>query len=133
MVTIVARHRVGDFDTWTRAHEERAKIIGQASSSFKTFQDVDDPNSIVLVIETDEPGRLAAMMDDPQFAAVKASHTVIDPIVVSAEVKCELTKEDGLVCRVDQDHIRTSREKYTELTSHSTPRSSGAANGTIPR
>jgi hypothetical protein len=86
MVTIVARHRVGNFSTWIRAHEERAKVIGQASSSFKTFQDVDDPNSIVLVIETDEPGKLAAIVDDPGFDELKVSHTVLDPIIVSAEV-----------------------------------------------
>ncbi len=112
MVTIVARHRVGDFATWIRAHEERAKAIGQASSSFKAFQDVNDPNSIVLVIETDEPGRLAAMMDDPQFAAVKASHTVIDPIIVSAEVRCERTSAHGLLCRVDQELMRASGEEH---------------------
>jgi hypothetical protein len=111
MATIVARHRVADFGTWIRAHKQRAETLGQASSSFKTFQDVGDPNSIVLVIETDVPGKLAAMMDDRQFAAVKASHTVIDPIVVSAEVKCESTKADGLLCRVDQELIRTSPEE----------------------
>ena len=86
MATVVVRHRVGDFHTWCRAHEERAEVIGKFSSSFRTFQDVDDPNSIILVIETDEPGNLAAMMDDPDFAELKVSHTVIDPIVVSAEV-----------------------------------------------
>ena len=86
MVTIVARHRVGDFGTWIRAHEDRVEVLGQVSSSFKTFQDVDDPNSVVLVIETDEPGNLAAIVDDPGFADLKVSHTVIDPIIVSAEV-----------------------------------------------
>ena len=86
MATLIVRHRVGDFCTWIHAHEERAEILGQACSSFKSFQDVDDPKSIVLVIETDEPGKLAAMMDDPGFAEIKTSHTVIDPIVVSVEV-----------------------------------------------
>ena len=111
MVTIVARHRVGDFCTWSHAHEERAELLGQACSSFKTFQDTNDPKSIVLVIETDRPGKLAAMMDDPEFAAVKTSHTVIDPIVVSAEVKCELTKTDELLRTVDQDLIGTVRRQ----------------------
>ena len=86
MATILVRHRVGDFNTWLHAHEERVEVIGQFSSSVRTFQDVDEPNSIVLVIETDEPGKLAAMMDDPVFAELKTSHTVIDPIIVSAEV-----------------------------------------------
>ena len=86
MTTIVARHRVGDFDTWIKAHPERVEVIGQLSSSFKTFQDIDDANSVVLVIETDEPEKLATMMNAPEVAAVKASHTVIDPITVSTEV-----------------------------------------------
>lgn len=86
MATVVVRHRVGDFCTWIHAHEERAKILGQACSGFKTLQDVDEPKSIVLVIETDDPGKLAALMDDPAFAELRASHTVIDPIVISVEV-----------------------------------------------
>ena len=86
MATMVVRHRVGDFGVWIHAHEERAEVIGEFSSSFRTFQDVDDPNSIVLVIETDEPGKLAAIVDDPGFDEMKVSHTVIDPIIVSAEV-----------------------------------------------
>lgn len=86
MATIVVRHRVGDFCTWIHAHKERAEIFGQACSSFKMFQDVDEPKSVVLVFETDEPGKLAAMMEDPGFTELKTSHTVIDPIVVSVEV-----------------------------------------------
>ena len=86
MVTIVVRHKVGDFCTWIHGHEERAEFLRQACSNFKTFQDVDDPKSVVLVIETDDAGRLEAMMDDPSFAGLNASHTVIDPIVVSIEV-----------------------------------------------
>ena len=65
MTTIIARHRVGNYDTWIRAHAERAEVLGQASSSLRTFQDVDDPNSVVLVIETEEPEKLAALMADP--------------------------------------------------------------------
>jgi len=86
MTTIVARHRVRDFETWIKAHAERVEVIGQLSSSFKTFQDIDDANSVVLVIETDEPEKLATMMNAPEVAAVKAAHTVIDPITVSTEV-----------------------------------------------
>ncbi len=86
MATLIVRHRVGDFGVWIHSHEERAEVLGEFSSSFRTFQDVDEPNSIVLVIETDEPGKLVAMLDGPSFADVKASHTVIEPIIVSAEV-----------------------------------------------
>ena len=61
-------------------------MLGQASSSLRTFQDVDDPNSVVLVIETDEPDKLAELMADPKNDEVKASHTVIEPIIVSVEI-----------------------------------------------
>jgi hypothetical protein len=87
MATIVARHAVGNFDTWINAHEGRAEVIGRASSSFKTFQDVNDPNSVVLVIETDNPEELTAMLNAPEVADAKASHTVIDPVVISTEVE----------------------------------------------
>jgi hypothetical protein len=50
------------------------------------FQDVDDPESVVMMIETDEIGKLEAMMNDPSFKELSASTTVIDPIIVSAEV-----------------------------------------------
>lgn len=86
MATIILRHRVGDSCTWIHAHEEQAEILGQACSSFKTFRDIDEPKSIVLVIESDEPGKLISSMDDPDFAELKTLHTVNDPIVVSAEL-----------------------------------------------
>jgi len=117
MTTIVVRHRVGDFGTWSRAYKEREEFIGRAASSFKLFQDVDDPNSIVMVIETEEPGNLAALMDDPRFADLKASHTVIDPITISAEVKCQLTKGEAPSCRVDQYPVGSSTEIHGIRTS----------------
>ena len=86
MATVIVRHRVGDFGVWIHSHEERAEVLGEFSSSARTFQDVDEPNSIVLVIETDEPGKLTAMLEDPGLAELKASHTVIEPIIVSVEV-----------------------------------------------
>jgi hypothetical protein len=94
MAIIIARHRVGDFYTWIQAHGERAEVIGLASSGFEIFQDVDDPNSIVLVIETDDPEKLAAVMSDPEHADIKASHTVIEPIIVSAEVQVLQARQD---------------------------------------
>ena len=47
MATVIVRHKVGDFDTWISGHQERADLFASVVSSFKTFQDVDDPNSIV--------------------------------------------------------------------------------------
>ena len=49
MPTVIVRHKVGDFDTWLKGHEDRVKIFTPAVSGFKTFQDQDDPKSGVLV------------------------------------------------------------------------------------
>jgi len=50
MPTVVVRHKVGDFETWLKGHEDRVNIFAPAISSFKTFQDQDDPKSVVLVL-----------------------------------------------------------------------------------
>ncbi|KIC91033.1 hypothetical protein [Flavihumibacter sp. ZG627] len=86
MPTIVARHKVGNFDTWLKGHQDRVNIFAPAISSFKTFQDADDPNSVVLVIEVTDIEKLGAIINDPANAHLKASHTVIDPITMSMPV-----------------------------------------------
>ena len=87
MPTVVARHKVGDFNTWLKGHEDRKNIFAPAVSSFKTFQDQDDPNSIVLVLEVTDMEKLQAIMTDPKTQEVKDRHTVKDPIVLSTEVE----------------------------------------------
>ena len=86
MPTVVARHKVGDFDTWLKGHEDRKNIFAPAVSSFKTFQDQDYPNSIVLVFEVTDMEKLKAIMTDPNVQEAKDRHTVKDPIVLSTEV-----------------------------------------------
>ena len=86
MQTVIARHKVGDINTWLKGHDERVALFNQASSHFRTFRDGDDPNSILLLIETDDLDTLAAMINDPASADAKKRHTVIEPITISAEV-----------------------------------------------
>ena len=86
MPTVVVRHKVGDFATWLKGHEDRMRIFAPAVSSFKTFQDQDDPNSIVLVFEVTDMEKLKAIMTDPKVQEIKDRHTVKDPIVLSTEV-----------------------------------------------
>jgi hypothetical protein len=86
MKTIIVRHKVGDFNVWLNGHSDRAELFKRASSHFRTFQDADDPNSVLLLIETDDLDTLAAMINDPVNAAVKAKHTVIEPITIATEV-----------------------------------------------
>ncbi len=86
MPTVVIRHKVGDFDTWIKGHQDRAELFGPAISGFQTFQDVDDPKSVVLVLEVTDMDKLNAMMQDPKVQEKKEQHTVIDPLVISMPV-----------------------------------------------
>ena len=86
MPTIVVRHKVGDIDAWLKGHQDRVELFAPAVSSFKTYQDTDDPKSVVLVVEVTDMEKLAAMMQDPKNDAVKAKHTVLEPIIMSMPV-----------------------------------------------
>jgi len=87
MPTIVVRHKVGNIDTWLKGHQERVDLFAPAVSSFKTFQDANDPNSVVLLIEVTDLQKLGAIMNDPVNDAIKARHTVLDPITMSMQVE----------------------------------------------
>lgn len=86
MPTVIVRHKVGDFDTWLKGHEDRVRLFAPAVSSFKTFQDQSDPKSVVLVLEVTDMEKLGAIMNDPAVQATKDRHTVKDPIVLSMPV-----------------------------------------------
>lgn len=59
---VVTRHKVGDFDTWLKGHQDRLDLFGPAISDLKTFQDVDDPNSVVLVMELTDMDKFKAIL-----------------------------------------------------------------------
>ncbi len=86
MPTIVVRHKVGDIDAWLKGHQDRVELFAPAVSSFKTYQDTDDPKSVVLVVEVTDLEKLAAIIQDPQNDIVKARHTVLEPIIMSMPV-----------------------------------------------
>ena len=86
MPTVIVRHKVGDFETWLKGHDDRVKIFAPAVSGFKTFQDQDDPKSVVLVLEVTDMEKLGAIMNDPDVQQAKDRHTVIDPILLSMPV-----------------------------------------------
>jgi hypothetical protein len=87
MTTVVARHKVGDFATWMKGHEERVRLFAPAVSSFKTFQDQDDPKSVVMVLEVTDMEKLGAIINDPKNQDAKDRHTVKEPIILSMPVK----------------------------------------------
>jgi hypothetical protein len=86
MPTVVVRHKVGDFKTWLKGHEERVRVFAPAVSSFKTFQDQDDPKSVVMVLEVTDIEKLGAIMNDPKIQDAKDRHTVKEPIILSMPV-----------------------------------------------
>ena len=87
MPTVVVRHKVGDINTWLKGHEERVRLFAPAVSSFKTYQDTDDPKSVVMVLEVTDMDKLNSIMTDPKIQKDKDRHTVKEPIIVSVPVK----------------------------------------------
>ena len=61
-------------------------IFAPAITSFKTFQDQDDPKSVVLVLEVTDMEKLGAIINDPKIQEAKDRHTVKDPILLSIQV-----------------------------------------------
>ena len=81
--TVVVRHKVGDIKAWLKGHQDRVEIFAPAVTGFKTFQDADDPNSVVLVVDVIDLDKLGAIINDPKNQALKNKHTVMDPITLS--------------------------------------------------
>jgi hypothetical protein len=88
MPTVVVRHKVGDFDTWLNGHQDRVDLFSKFASEFQTFQDTDDPNSVVIVAEVFDLDGMQALMGNPEVMEkiAKEKHTVLEPITVSMPV-----------------------------------------------
>jgi hypothetical protein len=93
MPTIVIRHRVGNIDTWLKGHQDRVELFSKFASGFETFQDTNDPNSVVLVAEVFDLEGMQAVMSNPEVMEkiAKEKHTVLDPITVSMPVDVGVT------------------------------------------
>jgi hypothetical protein len=87
MATVIIRHKVGNFATWLKGHQDRVNVFSPLVSSFKTFQDANDQNSIAMVLEVTDLARMADMVNDPKLQHFKDKHTVIEPITISTEVE----------------------------------------------
>lgn len=87
MATYVFRHKVGDINTWLKGHQDRVNLFAPAVSGFKTFQDTDDPNSVLLVVEVTDLELLGSIINDPKNLEVRDLHTVLEPIIMSSEVE----------------------------------------------
>jgi hypothetical protein len=81
--TIIARHKVGNIQAWLKGHQDRVELFAPAVTGFKTYQDADDPNSVVLVINVIDLEKLGEIINDPKNQDIKNKHTVIEPITLS--------------------------------------------------
>ena len=88
MPTVVVRHRVGNFDTWLKVHQDRVELFSKFATGFETFQDTSDPNSVVLVVDVFDFDAMQALMSNQEVMEkiAKEKHTVLDPITVSLPV-----------------------------------------------
>ncbi len=86
MATIVISHKVGNFDTWLKGHQDRLNIFSKMVSNFETFRDPNDPNSVAMTMEVNDMEKLNEVMNDPAVQPFKEKHTVIDPISVFVKV-----------------------------------------------
>lgn len=88
MPTIIVRHKVGDFDTWLKGHQDRVDLFSKFATGFQTFQDTNDPNSIVLVADVFDLDGMQSIMSNSEIMEkiAKEKHTVIEPITVSMPV-----------------------------------------------
>ena len=89
MPTVVIRHKVGDLNTWLNGHQDRVDLFSKFSSGFQTFQDTDDPSSVVLVVEVTDLEAMQSLMSNPEIMEkiAKEKHTVREPITVSMPIE----------------------------------------------
>ena len=80
---IIARHKVRDINTFLKGGQERNDLFATATSSWQTFQDTDDPTSVVLVIEVTDMDKFFSILNDPVNAEMSERHTVIRPVIIS--------------------------------------------------
>jgi hypothetical protein len=88
MSTVVIRHKVGDFNTWLKGHQDRVELFSKFASGFQTFQDTEDPKSVVLVAEVFDLDGMQSLMNNAEVLEkiAKEKHTVILPITISMPV-----------------------------------------------
>ena len=86
MQTVIVRHKVADFLEWKNGQQERLEIFAPAIESFDAFQDIDNPNSVLIVIETNNIELFKSIVNDPKNQILKDKHTVLEPIKMSYQI-----------------------------------------------
>lgn len=85
-MNIIARNKVRDITAFLKGHQERVDLFGTAVTNWYTFQDAEDPQSVVLLLDVPDLDKFGAVLHDPRNVALSTKHTVIQPVIVSRPV-----------------------------------------------
>jgi hypothetical protein len=86
MAAVVITHGVGNIDTWLKGGADRKEVFAKFCSGHRIFRHPDEANRVSIVFENVDLDKLKATIDTPETNAVKAKHTVIDPLEIYIEV-----------------------------------------------
>lgn len=83
MSTIIVRHRVADFEAWKAVYDEHGATRSQYGISDRSLhRDVDDPNTVSLILSVDDLERANAFFtSDDLRAAMERAGVVSQPDV----------------------------------------------------
>ena len=85
-MTIIARNKVSDINAFLKGHQDRLALFASAVSSWQTFQDTNDPKSVVMVIGVTDIEQFQTILNDPSNAAMRDRDTVLEPVIISTPV-----------------------------------------------
>ncbi len=83
MATIIANHKVADFNSWLpyyTADEWRRKAAGL--KDIKVSGKVDDPNHVYMIWETDDPEKVQKMSGDPELQKLMKESGVVSGLEI---------------------------------------------------
>jgi len=80
MATVFIRHPVSDYDTWRPRNDEDAHRRDEAGlTEVGVFQDASDPNSVLVVWNTDNVDGVEAMLADEDLEQKMQDAGVLAP------------------------------------------------------
>jgi hypothetical protein len=85
MPNVIATHAVGNIDTWLAGGEERKALFSKFCRAYRVYRHPAQAK-VSLVFESADMAKLEATLAEPATVALKAKHTVLDPIEVHLEV-----------------------------------------------
>jgi hypothetical protein len=83
MATIIANHKVADFNSWLPYYTEdewRRKAAGL--KDVKVLCKIDDPNHVYMIWETDNPSKAEQMAKDPELAVQMKKAGVVSALEI---------------------------------------------------